>query len=286
MTEPAQHSSETDLHAAAAMPNPLSCCGGEEKHAQVREAYAGVSAGGRDAKRATLAVGYSDADIDEAGESANLGLACGNPQAIAGIVEGEVVLDLGSGAGFDALLVAPKLGSSGRFIGVDMTPEMLERARTNSVNAGYAGILEFREGLIEALPVISATVDVAISNCVINLSPDKPQVFAEIFRVLKPGGRIAISDIVLDRPLPAELRASGEAWNACLGGAVTWEEFETIIQAAGFEGLHYTRVSAASLLSSCGNDPLTQQLIASAEPEMLRQVMSSVFSYSITAHKP
>lgn len=286
MTEPTPQPSQTDLHAAAAAANPLDCCGNEDKHAQVREAYAGVSVGGSDAKRATLAVGYSDADIAEAGDSANLGLACGNPQAIADIVEGEVVLDLGSGAGFDALLVAPKLGSSGRFIGVDMTPAMLERARVNSVNAGYAGIVEFREGLIEALPVTSATVDVAISNCVINLSPDKPKVFAEIFRVLKPGGRIAISDIVLDRALPAELKANGDAWNACLGGAVTWAEYEAIIQEAGFEGLRYTRVNAASLLNSCGNDPLTQQLIASAEPEMLRQVMSSVFSYSITAHKP
>lgn len=261
---------------------------GSDKHEQVREAYARAagSVGGSDAERASLAVGYSDTDITEAGDSANLGLACGNPQAIANIVAGEVVVDLGSGAGFDALLVAPKLGPSGRFIGVDMTPAMLERARINSVNAGCADVVEFREGLIEALPVTSATVDVVISNCVINLSPDKPKVFAEIFRVLKPGGRIAISDIALDRPLPAELRASGDAWNACLGGAVTWAEYEAIIQHAGFKGVRHTRVSAASLLGSCGNDPLTQELIASAQPEMLQQVMSSVFSYSITARKP
>ena len=281
MTNPSQEPSQ----AAPCAPN---AAGGGEQRTQIREAYARAAqtVGGTDAKRATLAVGYSDADISQAGDSANLGLACGNPQAIADIVAGEVVLDLGSGAGFDALLVAPKLGPSGRFIGVDMTPAMLERARINSVNAGYAGIVEFREGLIEALPVGSATVDVAISNCVINLSPDKPQVFAEIFRVLKPGGRIAISDIALDRALPPELAASGDAWNACLGGAVTWAEYEAIIEAAGFEDIRHTRVSAASLLSSCGNDPLTQQLIASAEPEMLRQAMGSVFSYSITARKP
>lgn len=270
------------------MPDAAGCCGGGEQHAQVREAYgrAVQTVDGSDAKRATLAVGYSDADIRQAGGVSNFGLACGNPQAIADIVAGEVVLDLGSGAGFDALLVAPKLGSSGRFIGVDMTPAMLERARVNSVNAGYAGVVEFREGLIEALPVRSSTVDVVISNCVINLSPDKPRVFAEIFRVLKPGGRIAISDIALDRALPAELAASGDAWNACLGGAVTWAEYETMLLASGFQSVAHTRVSAASLLTSCGNDPLTQRLIASAEPEMLRQAMSSVYSYSITARKP
>jgi len=283
MTNTTPESSQTP----PSIPNPPGGGNGDQ-HVQVREAYARAaqSAGGSDAKRATLAVGYSDADISQAGDSANLGLACGNPQAIADIVAGEVVLDLGSGAGFDALLVAPKLGASGRFIGVDMTPAMLERARINSVNAGCAGIVEFREGLIEALPVGSATVDVAISNCVINLSPDKPQVFSEIFRVLKPGGRIAISDIALDRPLPSELAESGDAWNACLGGAVTWSEYEAIIKAAGFEDVRHTRVSAASLLSSCGSDPLTQQLIASAEPEMLRQAMDSVYSYSITARKP
>lgn len=262
----------------------------QDIHDQVRKAYSGAAAipnGGAAgvAQKAARAVGYSAADLDRAGGDANLGLACGNPHAIAQLKAGEVVLDLGSGAGFDALIALPKLGASGRFIGVDMTPEMLERARVNVVNAGYAGTAEFREGLIEDLPVASGSVDVVISNCVINLSPDKPAVFREIFRVLRPGGRIAISDIALDHDLPPELRASGAAWDACLGGAITWTAYRELIDEAGFAQIEHSRVSAASLLGSCGNDPLSQQLIATVEPDMLKRAMGSVYSYSIQARK-
>jgi DNA-binding MarR family transcriptional regulator/SAM-dependent methyltransferase len=176
------------------------------------------------AETATL-IGYAEEDVTGAAADANLGLGCGNPTALASLKPGETVVDLGSGAGFDALLSAERLGPEGRFIGVDMTPEMLERARTNAVSAGHARTVEFREGLIENLPVASDSVDVVISNCVINLSPDKAQVFREAHRVLKPGGRLAVSDIVLSEPLPEEVVRMAASWIACVGGASTEEEY-------------------------------------------------------------
>lgn len=256
-------------------------------HTQVRSAYSGAAQSGCSAANApaALALGYAPEDLKGVAGEANLALGCGNPQALAQIQEGEVVVDLGSGAGFDALLAAPKLGESGRFIGVDMTPAMLEKARTNAVKAGVARNVEFREGLIEALPIASSSVDVVISNCVINLSPDKDAVFREIFRVLKPGGRIAISDIVLDAALPKELQEHAPAWNACLGGAIPEAEYMEKIRQAGFVDLSFERRSAGELLQTCGNDPLTQQLIATTEPATLTRVVKSVFSYSIQARK-
>lgn len=185
------------------------------------------------AKTAAL-LGYSEQDTTGVAADANLGLGCGNPSALAGLEPGETVVDLGSGAGFDALLCAEKLGPQGRFIGVDMTPEMLERARINAVNAGYARTVECREGLIEELPVASRSVDVVISNCVINLSTDKDSVLREAYRVLRPGGRFAVSDIVIQGVLPEELRRNLEAWAGCVAGALHEDEYRAKLAAAGF----------------------------------------------------
>lgn len=181
-------------------------------------------------------IGYSEEDLAAAPDGANLGLGCGNPTAIASLKPGETVLDLGSGAGFDAFLAARQVGPSGKVIGVDMTPDMLSRARANAAAGGVTNV-EFRQGEIEDLPVSDNTVDSVISNCVINLSPDKPKVFAESFRVLKPGGRIAVSDIVLTESLPDYIRDSAAAYTACVAGAVLKEEYMAAIKAAGFENI-------------------------------------------------
>lgn len=182
-------------------------------------------------------IGYAEQDITGAAADANLGLGCGNPTALASLKPGETVVDLGSGAGFDALLSAEKLGPEGRFIGVDMTPEMLERARTNAVNAGYARTVEFREGLIENLPVASESVDVVISNCVINLAADKDEVLREAARVLRPGGRFAVTDVVADPEMDPATRRDMERWTGCIAGALTADQFRDKLEAAGFESV-------------------------------------------------
>jgi ubiquinone/menaquinone biosynthesis C-methylase UbiE len=167
---------------------------------------------------------------------ANLGLGCGNPVAIASLKEGDVVLDLGSGAGFDAFLAAKKVGKTGRVIGVDMTPEMLDRARANAKKGGFNNV-EFRAGEIEKLPVEDSMIDVIISNCVINLSPDKEMVFKEAFRVLKPGGMLMVSDLVLAKELPKQIKESVEAYVGCLAGAIMKEEYLGFIKKAGFRNI-------------------------------------------------
>ena len=169
-------------------------------------------------------------------DGANLGVSCGNPTAIASLRPGEVVLDLGSGAGFDAFLAGPKVGGAGRVIGVDMTPEMLAKARCNAgVYRDHTGLdnVEFRLGEIEHLPVADNSVDVVISNCVLNLSPDKPQVWREVARVLKPGGRVAVSDLSLLRPLPEPVKQLTEALVGCIAGALLIEEYRRIVCEAG-----------------------------------------------------
>jgi arsenite methyltransferase len=236
------------------------------------------------AKSAAL-IGYSEQDITGAAADANLGLGCGNPTALASLKPGETVVDLGSGAGFDALLSAEKLGPEGRFIGVDMTPEMLERARTNAVNAGHARTVEFREGLIEDLPVASESVDVVISNCVINLSPNKPQVFREAYRVLKPGGRIAVSDIVLSEPLPPDVANLAASWIACVGGASTEEAYLGSMRAAGFENIEYTRKPAGPMLTPSLQDPMWKAAVDLIGEARIKELSDTVFSYSITAEK-
>jgi arsenite methyltransferase len=271
----------------------------ERIHDVVREGYAEVARQGGgccgptetrgttgDARADTAArIGYTDKDITGVAADANLGLGCGNPTALASLKPGETVLDLGSGAGFDALLSAEKLGPEGRFIGVDMTPEMLERARTNAVNAGYARTVEFREGFIENLPVASETVDVIISNCVINLSPDKAQVFREAYRVLKPGGRLAVSDIVLSEPLPKSVADLAMSWIACVGGASTEDAYLGYMRDAGFENIEYTRTPASPLLTPDLKDPMWKAVIEIIGEDRINAIADTVFSYSITAEK-
>jgi arsenite methyltransferase len=202
-------------------------------------------------------VGYSDKDIVSVPEGANLGLGCGNPVALASLKEGETVLDLGSGAGFDCFLAAEKVGKKGKVIGVDMTPEMLKQARENASKGGYKNV-EFREGEIEALPVEDDSVDTIISNCVINLSTDKEQVFKEMYRVLKGGGRFMVSDITLTRDLPEELRNSVAAYVGCIAGAITKEEYLAAIKKAGFKDVKVVKEEPFPLESV--DDPSVKEI--------------------------
>ncbi|HON39422.1 MAG: arsenite methyltransferase [Pseudomonadota bacterium] len=184
-------------------------------------------------------LGYSNREISCAPEGSNLGLGCGNPLAFAALKPGERVVDLGSGGGFDAFLAADQVGEQGWVIGVDMTPAMISKARANASKAGRHNV-EFRLGEIEHLPVADNSVDVVISNCVINLSPDKQQVFSDIFRVLKDGGRLAITDIVAIRGLPPELRQNRQAYCGCAAGAVQVQEIEQMLKVAGFTDIEIT----------------------------------------------
>lgn len=178
-------------------------------------------------------LGYSEDDLASVPDGADMGLGCGNPRAIAGLNAGEVVLDLGSGGGFDCFLAAREVGEAGRVIGVDMTPDMLSKARTNASEGGYANV-EFRLGEIEHLPVADNSVDVIISNCVINLSPDKPQVFRDAYRVLRRGGRLAVSDVVKSAELPPEVEGDLALYSGCVSGAAFVEDLVAVMAGAGF----------------------------------------------------
>lgn len=186
---------------------------------------------------ASLALGYTKEDLEVVPEGANLGLGCGNPQALASLQPGEVVLDLGSGGGFDSFLAARQVGETGRVIGVDMTPAMISKARRNAETLEATNV-EFRLGEIEHLPVADGTVDVILSNCVINLSPDKRSVFAEAFRVLTPGGRLAISDVVEIQPMSEQMRRDEMALVGCIAGAASVEELERLLTEVGFDTVH------------------------------------------------
>jgi SAM-dependent methyltransferase len=179
------------------------------------------------------AMGYSPEELAAVPEGANLGLGCGNPQAIAALKPGETVLDLGSGGGFDCFLAARAVGETGKAIGVDMTPDMIRLARRNAQKAGVANV-EFRLGEIEHLPVADASVDVILSNCVINLSADKPQVFREAFRALRRGGRLAVSDVVASAEIPAEVKADLASYSSCVAGAVSADALRAMLAEAGF----------------------------------------------------
>lgn len=244
MPEPSESSTESSLDARTQREavreryariateereNDAGCCSSDDFCCSQTEATALIDETAR-------TVGYSDAELSRVAEGANLGLGCGNPQAIASLDAGESVLDLGSGAGFDCFLAAQEVAATGRVIGVDMTPEMVEKARENARQNG-SGNVEFRLGEIEHLPVSDDSVDVTISNCVVNLSPDKPQVFNEAFRVLRPGGRLAISDVVLTAEVPSEVRADPDSVAACVAGASTIDRLETILTEAGFESV-------------------------------------------------
>ena len=201
-----------------------------------------------------IGLGYSSADLQQAGD-ANLGVGCGNPLALAELRPGMTVLDLGSGAGFDALLAWRQVGAEGRVIGVDMTEDMLAKARQNAAAQGAANV-EFRKGFIEQLPVEDISVDFVISNCVINLSPDKAAIFREIARVLKPGGRFAVSDIVLLRPLPAAVEQDVNAYVGCIGGASLLNEYIGMAVSAGLAGLSIPEIVTGSrLLDLLGGVP-------------------------------
>lgn len=210
------------------------------------------------------AIGYTNAELDGMPEGANMGLSCGNPTAIASLRPGEVVLDLGSGGGFDCFVAGPKVGATGRVIGVDMTPDMLTKARRGlAAYLEHVGLdnIEFRLGEIEALPVADASVDVVISNCVLNLSPDKPRVWREIARVLKPGGRVAVSDLALLRPLPESVQADVEALVGCVAGAVLVDETHAMATAAGLEAIKLTPKPQYIDAMTNWEDPLYRRIV-------------------------
>jgi len=187
-------------------------------------------------------VGYSEEDIKNAPEESNMGLGCGNPVALAGLKEGETVLDLGSGGGIDAFLASKNVGPKGRVIGVDMTKKMIERSKQTAEKYGYNNV-EFRLGEIEDLPVEDNSVDVIVSNCVINLSPDKKKVFKEAYRVLKSSGRLIISDMVTNKKLPQSIRKNLALWSNCISGALPEQEYLEAIELAGFQNVKITEKS-------------------------------------------
>ncbi|MDD5655327.1 MAG: arsenite methyltransferase [Candidatus Omnitrophica bacterium] len=241
--------------------------------------------GGGSAKNISKTVGYTEGEMDVVPEGANLGLGCGNPVAIASLKEGETVLDLGSGAGFDAFLASGRVGEKGWVIGVDMTQEMLQRARQNALKGNYRNV-EFRLGEIEHLPVDSNTVDVIISNCVINLSPDKQSVFKEAFRVLKSGGRLMVSDLVLIKELPKAVKESIEAYVGCLAGAVKRDDYLVFIKDAGFEDVKV--VSQASYpIEAMANDATAKAIMekASLTDGDVSDIANSVVSVKVHAVK-
>ena len=230
-------------------------------------------------------IGYSEEELESIPQDANLGLGCGNPVALAGLHEGETVLDLGSGAGLDCFLAANRVGEKGKVIGVDMTPEMLEKARENARQVNYPNV-EFRLGEIENLPVADSAVDVVISNCVINLSPDKKRVFAEAFRALKPGGRLMVSDIVLTEELPDFLKNSIEAYVGCIAGAVLIEDYKAAVKDAGFKDVRIIDETPFPI-DAWVSDPVATEVIETLQltPEKVADIAGSVLSIKLHAVK-
>lgn len=245
-------------YAAIAVGTASSCCGS-------KAAGSTSCCGAAAPEKLARDLGYDEAELAVLPEGANMGLSCGNPAAIAALNPGETVLDLGSGGGFDVFVAGRRVGAAGRVIGIDMTPEMLAKARRNiasyTKNTGFANV-EFRLGEIEHLPVADTSVDVVISNCVLNLSPDKPQVWRDIARVLKPGGRAAISDIALVQPLPETLEHSIAALVGCIAGAIEIRETERLIREAGLETVEVIQKPQAIAAMTNGNDPMFNEVLA------------------------
>ncbi len=230
-------------------------------------------------------IGYGDEELSSVPESANLGLGCGNPVALASLKEGETVIDLGSGAGFDCFLAARIVGKEGKVIGVDMTPDMIDRARDNARKGNYKNV-EFRLGEIENLPAADNSADLVISNCVINLAPDKKRVFKEAFRVLKPGGRLMVSDIVLLKELPDSIRDSIDAYIGCVAGAMMKDEYLRTIKNVGFRDVHVieeTRFPVEFL----SNDPVGKVIMEKLNMpiEEVKEIGKSFISIRVQGRK-
>jgi SAM-dependent methyltransferase len=243
-------------------------------------------------------IGYSQADLETAPEGANMGLGCGNPVALASLKKGEIVIDLGSGGGFDCFLAAKRVGGEGRIIGVDMTPEMIDKARENARKGKYSNV-EFRLGEIENLPAADNTADVIISNCVINLTPNKKKVFQEAFRVLKHGGRLMISDLVLSKELPREIKKVLDP-TSCITGAILKDEYLKTIKSVGFENVrinqenHYNPDIAddpdatVQILNAKTNTVQTKKVseLNKKEKQRMEETLKEVSSISVSATKP
>ncbi len=241
--------------------------------------------GGVDAREVSKSVGYTDEEMNAVPEGANLGLGCGNPVALASLKKGEVVMDLGSGAGFDCFLAAQRVGESGKVIGVDMTPEMIDKARANARKSSYKNV-EFRLGEIENLPAADGTIDAIISNCVINLAPDKKRVFQEAYRVLKPGGRVMVSDIVLTEALPEKVKNSIEAYVGCIAGASIESDYLGAIKGAGFKDI---KVAGETVfpIESIISEPQAVDVMNSLKltPAKMRELAATVKSVKVSAVK-
>lgn len=231
-------------------------------------------------------IGYSEEELASVPQGANMGLGCGNPVALASLIEGETVLDLGSGGGFDCFLAASKVGKNGKVIGVDMTPEMIDRARENARKGDYQNV-EFRLGEIENIPAADNSVDVVISNCVINLSPDKKRVFGEAFRVLRPGGRLMVSDIVLLKELPDFIKNSIAAYVGCISGAMLKDEYIEAIKGAGFQEVRIED-EASFPVEFMADDPTAQAVINKLNLSLkkIKDTASSVVSIRVQGIKP
>jgi len=241
---------------------------------------------GSPAQTISKAIGYTDDELTSVPEGANLGLGCGNPIALASLKEGETVLDLGCGAGFDCFLAANKVGKEGKVIGVDMTAEMVEKARENAQESNYENV-EFRLGEIESIPAADNAVDVVISNCVINLSPDKKRVFREAFRVLKPGGRLMVSDIVLRKELPDFIKNSIAAYVGCISGAMVRNEYIEAVKEAGF---HEVKIVDETVfpIECMANDPTAKAVIdrINLSEDEIKDTANSVISIKLQGIKP